>query len=122
MRPFGYQFGPVAFKSTWAKGDTMFRETREGALMYSVGGDPAYPDSGFAMGTPGANRSPWVKCVPEISVIQTFGNTAKSMGWVHFEVADGTKSKVDKSFGYVRDDDGDFRILVYHSSTLFAVS
>ena len=97
-------------------------ETREGALTYSVGGDPAYSDSGFAIGTPGANRSPWVKCVPEISVIQTFGNTAKSMGWVHFEAADGTKSKVDKSFGYVRDDDGDFRILVYHSSTLFAVS
>ena len=117
---YGYQFGPVAFKPTWAKGDTTFRETREGALSYFVGGDPAYPDSGFAIGTPGANRSPWVKCVPEISVIQTFGNTANSMGWVHFEAADGTKSKVDKTFGYVRDDDGALRIVVHHSSTPFA--
>ena len=25
---YGYQFGPLAFKPTWAKGDTTFRETR----------------------------------------------------------------------------------------------
>ena len=117
---YGYQFGPVAFKPTWAKGDTTFRETREGALSYFVGGDPAYADSGFAIGTPGSNRSPWVKCVPEIFVIQTFGNTANAMGWVHVEAADGTKSKVDKTFGYVRDDDGALRIVVHHSSTPFA--
>ena len=117
---YGYQFGPVAFKPTWAKGDTTFRETREGALSYFVGGDPAYADSGFAIGTPGSNRSPWVKCVPEIFVIQTFGNTANAMGWVHVEAADGTKSKVDKTFGYVRDDDGALRIVVHHYSTPFA--
>jgi hypothetical protein len=117
---YGYQFGPVAFKPTWAKGDTTFRETREGALSYFVGDDPSFADSGFAIGTPGVNRSPWVKCVPEIFVIQNFGNTANAMGWVHVEAADGTKSKVDKTFGYVRDDDGSLRIVVHHSSTPFA--
>lgn len=117
---YGYQFGPVAFKPTWAKGDTTFRKTREGALSYFVGDDPAYADSGFAIGTPGGNRSPWVKCVPEIFVIQNFGNTANAMGWVHVETADGIKSKVDKTFGYVRDDDGTLRIVVHHSSTPFA--
>ena len=61
-----------------------------------------------------------MKCVPEIFVIQNFGNTANAMGWVHFEAADGTKSKVDKTFGYVRDDDGALRIVVHHSSTPFA--
>ena len=33
-----YQFGPVAFKPTWAKGDDTFRATRSGALSYFVGG------------------------------------------------------------------------------------
>jgi hypothetical protein len=117
---YGYQFGPVAFKPTWTNGETTFRETRNGAVSYFVGDDPAFGDSGFAVGTPGANRSPWVKCVPEIFVIQKFGNTANAMGWVHFEAADGTKSKVDKTFGYVRDDDGALRIVVHHSSTPFA--
>lgn len=117
---YGYQFGPVAFKPTWAKGDVTFRDTRSGAVSYFVGDDPAFGDPGFAIGTPGANRSPWVKCEPEIFVIQSFGNTANAMGWVHLEAADGTTSKVDKTFGYVRDDDGALRIVVHHSSTPFA--
>ena len=116
---YGYQFGPVAFKPTWANGDTTFRDTRAGAVSYFVGDDPAFGDSGFAIGTPGANRSPWVKCDPEIFVIQSFGNNANAMGWVHVEAADGTKSKVDKTFSYVRDDDGALRIVVHHSSTPF---
>ena len=116
---YGYQFGAVAFKPTWANGDTTFRPTRNGAVSYFVGDDPAFSDSGFAIGTPGANRSPWVKCVPEIFVIQNFGNTANAMGWVHIEASDGTKSKVDKTFGYVRDDNGALRIVVHHSSSPF---
>ncbi len=117
---YGYQFGPVAFKPTWAKGDVTFRDTRSGAVSYFVGDDPAFGDSGFAIGTPGTKRSPWVKCKPEIFVIQSFGNTANAMGWVHLEAADGTTSKVDKTFGYVRDDEGALRIVVHHSSTPFA--
>lgn len=117
---YGYQFGPVAFKPTWAKGDSTFRETRAGAVSYFVGGDSRFPDAGFAIGTPGEQRSPWVKCNPEIFVIQSFGNTANAMGWVHIEAADGTTSKVDKTFGYVRDDDGSLRIVVHHSSAPFA--
>ena len=115
-----YQFGPVAFKPTWAKGDDTFRATRSGALSYFVGDDPSFNDPGFAIGTPGAKRSPWVKCAPEIVVIQGFGNTAHAMGWVHVEAADGTTSKVDKTFGYVRDDSGALRIVVHHSSVPFS--
>ena len=113
---YGYQFGPVAFTNTWAKGN----DTRSGALSYFVGDDPAFDDPGFAIGTPGAKRSPWVKCEPEIFVIQSFGNTANAMGWVHLEAADGTTSKVDKTFGYVRDDAGALRIVVHHSSVPFS--
>jgi hypothetical protein len=41
-------------------------------------------------------------------------------GWVHIAAADRTRSKVDKTFGYVRDDDGNLRIVVYHSLSLFS--
>ena len=117
---YGYQYGPVAFKPTWAKGETTFRKTRAGAVSYFVGDDAAFDDLGFAIGTPGPKRSPWVICRLEIAVIQLFGNTANAMGWVHLEAADGTRSKVDKTFGYVRDDDGTLRIVVHHSSSPFS--
>ena len=124
---YAYQFGPVAFKPTWAYGDTTFRTTKDGALSYFIGDDPNYNDPGFGIGSYGdrnypnlSNRSPWVKCTPEIFAIQVFGNTANSMGWVHFEAADGTTSKVDKTFSYVRDDDGNLRITVHHSSSPYS--
>ena len=94
---YGYQYGPVAFKPAWAKGETTFRKTRAGAVSYFVGDNAAFDDPGFAIGTPGAKRSPWVIYRPEIAVIQTFGNTANAIGWVHIEAADGTRSKVGKT-------------------------
>jgi len=109
---YGYQFGPVAFKPTWAKGSTTFRETSAGALSYFVGGDPA-------LGLRLRDWNPWVKCKPEIFVIQSFGNTANAMGWVHIEAADGSKSIVDKIFRYLRDDHGSLRIVVHRSSKPF---
>ena len=123
---YGYQFGPVSFKPTWAYGETTFRPTKEGAVSYFVGGNPKYRDPGFTIASPGdgnypnlQNRSQWVKCTPEIKTIQVFGNTATAMGWVHFEAADGYQSKVDKTFVYMRDDAGNLRIIVHHSSTPF---
>jgi hypothetical protein len=124
---YAYQFGPVAFKPTWAYGDTTFRTTKDGALSYFIGDDPNYNDPGFVIGSPGdgnypnlSNRSPWIECTPEIFVIQVFGNTANAMGWVNFEAADGTTSKVDKTFSYVRDDAGNLRITVHHSSVPYS--
>ena len=124
---YAYQFGPVAFKPTWAYGEKTFRTTKDGALSYFIGDDPNYNDPGFGIGSEGdgnypnlSNRSPWVKCTPEIYAIQVFGNTANSMGWVHFEAEDGTTSKVDKTFSYVRDDDGNLRITVHHSSSPYS--
>ena len=35
------------------------------------------------------------------------------MGYVHFEAADGTKSNVDKTFGYVFGKAGAFRIIIH---------
>ena len=118
---YGYQYGPVAFKPTWAKGETTFCKTRPGAVSYLVGNNTVFDDPGFAIGTPGTKGSPWVICPPEIAVIQIFGITANAMEWFHIEAADGTRSKVDKTFGYVRNDDCILRIVVHHSSSPFSV-
>ena len=46
-------------------------------------------------------------------MIQAFGNAANAMGRVHVEAADGTKSKADKTFGYVFGDAGAF-CMIFH--------
>ena len=117
---YGYNLGPVAFKPTWANGKTSFRSTRKGAISYFVGDDPAYNDKGFAIGTPSSTRSPWIKCRPENNVIQVFGNTANTMGWVHVEAKKKKKSTVDKTWTFIKDDAGNLRIVLHHSSSPFS--
>jgi len=81
---YGFNFGPVAFKPTYAAGTTTFRTDREGALSYFVGPDPNVPefgpDQGFATYR---NRK---SCEVINDVIQLVGETAKTMGFV--EVTD----------------------------------
>ena len=85
-----------------AKGETTFRKTRAGAVSYFVGDNATIDDLGFAIGTPGVKRIPWMICRPEIIVFQILGNIANAMGWVHIEAADRTRSKVDKTWICVR--------------------
>ena len=47
---YGFNFGEVLFKPTLSGGSQTFRTTKEGALSYFVGHNPAYPnDSGFGI-------------------------------------------------------------------------
>lgn len=54
---YGYQYGPVAFKPTWAKCETTFRKTRAGAVSYFVGDNAAFDDLGSAW-------NPWSQAEP----------------------------------------------------------
>ena len=107
---YGYNLGPVLFKPTLASGEQTFRTTREGALAYFVGHNPAYPgDSGFGLRC-------WrtVESQTAASFIQ--GDIAMWMGWVTLTDKDGDVKKVEKSWGYKRDADGTLRIVLHHSS------
>merc|ERR1712065_44925 len=44
------------------------------------------------------------------------GDVAMWMGWVTFTDKDGGVTKVDKSWGYKKDDQGNLRIVLHHSS------
>ena len=107
---YGYNLGPVLFKPTLASGEKTFRPTRDGALAYFVGHDPSYPlDGGFGI-------RGWREVTSETSAVFTDGDVALWMGWVTMVDKDGQVTKVDKSFGYKRDEAGALRIVLHHSS------
>ncbi len=107
---YAYQMGAVLFKPTLTVNPQTFRPTRAGALSYFAGGDTAFPsDTGFAL-------KGWRKCEPVNSAIFIDGNSAITMGKVHFTDKNGKVTTVDKTWGYVRDDAGNLRINLHHSS------
>ena len=107
---YGYNLGPVLFKPTLASGEQTFRPTREGALAYFVGHNSEYPlDKGFGLKS-------WRTVVSETSATFVQGDVAMWMGWVTFTDKDGNVTKVDKSWGYKKDEAGTLRIVLHHSS------
>ena len=111
---YGYQFGPVLFKPTLTVAPQTFRTTRAGALAYFVGGDPAFPmDKGFAL-------NGWRKVEIKNSAIFISGNTATTMGNVMITNKEGKVTTVDKTWQFIKDDNGKLRIVLHHSSLPYA--
>jgi hypothetical protein len=111
---YGYQLGTVAFKPTLTVNPQTFRTSRAGALAYFVGGDAAFPkDTGFAL-------KDWTKCEVTNSAVLLLGNYANSMGKVQITDKKGNVTTVDKTWGWVKDDKGQMRIVLHHSSLEFA--
>lgn len=107
---YSYQYGPVAFKPTFASGEQTFRTDREGAIAYFVGHNPKFPkDKGFAL-------TSWRSCKIANNVIQLNGSTATTMGNVIFTDAAGTVTRVDKTWSFKKETDGSVRIVLHHSS------
>jgi hypothetical protein len=101
---------PVLFKPTLSSGEQTFRLTHEGALSYYVGGYAKYPnDTGFA------NRG-WREVKSYPVGILLLGNTAFSIGKVHCIDKNGNCTVVEKSWGYKKDNEGNIRIILHHSS------
>lgn len=111
---YGYQFGTVLFKPTLTVAPQTFRTTRAGALAYFVGGDPAFPkDKGFAL-------NGWRKVEIKNSAVYISGNTATTMGNVMITNKEGKVTTVDKTWQFVKDDNGKLRIVLHHSSLPYA--
>lgn len=107
---YGYNLGPVLFKPTLTVAPQTFRTTREGALAYFVGGDPAFAsDTGFAL-------KGWRSYQIENAAIFMDDDVAISMGKVRLTDTTGAVTEVDKTWGWKRDADGNLRIVLHHSS------
>ena len=109
-RLYGFELGPVLFKPTLSGGVQTFRTDKDGALSYFVGHNPAYPeDTGFGI-------KYWREVQAETAAQFIDGDVAMWMGWVILADKNGGVTKVDKSWGYQRDDAGVLRIVLRHSS------
>src|SRR5262245_56751396 len=114
---YDYKEGKVFFKPTLAFGNNTFRNTREGARSYFVGGNKDFPeDTGFAL-------KQWVKIRYDNNAaengIQIHGDIAITMGNVYLTNDKGVEVKVDKTFVFRRCKDGKLRLCVHKSALPF---
>lgn len=109
-KAYGYNMGAVLFKPTLTSGDQVFRTTLEGALSYFVGGNKKYPtDTGFALKN-------WEKYDFKNAAVFINGDVALTMGNVMITDTSGKVTKIDKTWGFKRDNAGQLRIILHHSS------
>jgi len=107
---YGYNLGPVLFKPTLTVLPQTFRPTKEGALAYFVGDDTNFPDdSGFAL-------KGWTAYEFENSAVHITADLALTMGKVRVTNDKGEVTEVDKTWGFKKDDQGQLRIVLHHSS------
>ncbi|MDG2531866.1 hypothetical protein [Caulobacter endophyticus] len=112
-KAYGYDLGPVLFKPTLTREPQTFRKTKVGAMAYFVGHDKAYPyDDGFAL-------LPWRSVSYKPVGIQINGAVASTMGRLELRDKDGNPTVVDKTWVFKKDDRGQLRIIVHHSSLPF---
>merc|ERR1719387_339472 len=98
----------VLFKPTLAA-EEQFRPTFDKALSYFVASNNACPeDKGFAI-------KGWTAVRFDGDII-TIGSVGMAMGNYFFTTPEGDEAKVEYSFGYMLDSDGDVRIILHHSS------
>jgi hypothetical protein len=106
---YDYKDGSVLFKPTFAS-EVQFRSTFESALSYFVGGNGVCSeDTGFAI-------KGWTKVRFQNDNVIIHGSTALAMGNYFFTTAEGDEVKVEYSFGYTKDSEGNLRICLHHSS------
>ena len=109
---YDYENGIVQFKPTKAS-KAQFRGHVKAALSYFIGSDSDFSeDSGFAL-------NPWVNVDFENNSINIINHIAIAMGNYFFTNNNGDKTKVEYSFVYKKNDKGDLKIILHHSSLPF---
>lgn len=110
---YAFDLGTVLFKPTKAA-DFQFRLDRKSAKSYFIGGDADFAeDHGFAI-------NPWTAVRFENAAIILEENRALAMGNYFFTDLQGTITKVEYTFGYKKDANGNLKIDLHHSSIPFA--
>eukprot|EP00931_Biecheleriopsis_adriatica_P035672 TRINITY_DN2054_c0_g1_i4.p1 TRINITY_DN2054_c0_g1~~TRINITY_DN2054_c0_g1_i4.p1 ORF type:complete len:558 (-),score=136.94 TRINITY_DN2054_c0_g1_i4:175-1848(-) len=118
---YGYGHSNVLFKPTKAS-EAQFRPTASSAMSYFVGHEAVEggykEDAGFAIN----GGKGWSDVIFENHQIECTGDTAIAMGNYYFTSAeDGSKTKVEYTFGYKKNRDGKVRIFLHHSSVPYSV-
>ncbi len=114
-RYYAYDLSLVLFKPTLAS-VAQFRTSFDSALSYFVGGNASYPeDKGFAI-------KPWTNVRwQNVGITNNACNMAVAMGNYFFTAkGGGAETKVEYTFGYIRDEQGQLKIVVHQSSVPYA--
>ncbi|MEM6645096.1 MAG: phosphoribosyl-AMP cyclohydrolase [Bacteroidota bacterium] len=112
---YAYGDASVLFKPTLAAED-QFRGDADEALSYFVGTEGT-EDGGFAI-APYTN----VRWENEGTIIDEDGDMAMAMGNYYFTNTEGSETKVEYSFAYVKDAEGGLKIALHHSSLPFSAN
>ncbi|MEM1127734.1 MAG: phosphoribosyl-AMP cyclohydrolase [Bacteroidota bacterium] len=112
---YAYGTSLILFKPTLAAED-QFRGDFGEALSYFVGTEGT-EDGGFAI-APYTN----VRWENEGTIIDNDGDMAMAMGNYFFTGTDGNVTKVEYTFGYMKDESGDLKIVLHHSSLPFSAN
>jgi hypothetical protein len=111
---YNFDDGSVQFKPTKAA-DSQFRNDLKGALSYFVADDSDYnEDGGFAI-------NPWTKVEFQNNSINIYDDIAIAMGNYFFTDLNGGKTKVEYSFVYKKNDLGELKIILHHSSLPYSI-
>ena len=109
---YAYDLGTVLFKPTKCAVD-QFRLNKLSALSYFVGGNNQfYEDTGFAI-------TPWTAVRFQNAAIILEEDRAIAMGNYWFTDLGGNEVKVEYTFGYKKDANGNLKIDLHHSSLPF---
>ena len=106
---YAFDISNVLFKPTFAS-QNQFRNSFEDALSYFIGGN-IEEDNGFAI-------KPWFKIRFSENKIVIARDNAIAMGNYYFTSVEDKKNetKVEYTFGYIKDKKGNLRINLHHSS------
>ena len=111
---YAYGLTDVLFKPTKAVKE-QFRGSKDSAVSYFVASNGVCAeDKGFAL-------QPWTKVRFENTGAVLSEDTAIAMGNYYFTDTNGDDTKVEYTFGYVKDSAGNLRINLHHSSVPFPV-
>ncbi len=109
---YNFENGPVLFKPTKAS-KNQFRLNFDSAKSYFIGGNSQFSeDNGFAL-------NPWISVRFENSGVILNESHAFAMGNYFFKDESGIEVKVEYTFGYVKDKNGNIKINLHHSSLPF---
>merc|ERR1712056_70586 len=117
---YGYGRSNVLFKPTKARA-AQFRPTAEDAMSYFVGHKDVEGGHAEDAGSAINGGTGWSDVVFNNHQIEVMGEVAIAMGNYYSTCAeDGSKTKVEYTFGYKKNDDGKLRIFLHHSSVPYS--
>ena len=103
------------FKPTKAQ-TTPFRDSREGAVSYFVGGNSSFSeDKGFAL-------NPWKHIEFQNEKLFCYEDHAIASGHYFFTDDHNEKTKVEYTFSYTKDNNDQLKINLHHSSLPYSCS